>query len=85
MVYDDEVLNTFLNNQSQLFDEKVADNIDEADAFLDDCCAIVKNDKKSAIKYMKDEADCTGLSDEEILGQPEVFEIADGRYLIVEG
>lgn len=85
MVYDDDVLNTFLENQSKLFDENVAETPDEADAFLDDVCAIVKDDKKSAIKYMKDEADCTGLSDEEILDQPEVFEIPDGRYLIVEG
>lgn len=85
MVYDDDVINTFLENQLRLFDEKVAETPDEADAFLDDVCAIVKDDKKSAIKYMKDEADCTELTDEEILEQPEVFEIPDGRYLIVEG
>lgn len=85
MVYDEEVLNTFLENQSQLFDENVAETLDEADAFLDDVCAVVKDDSSETIEYMKDAADCTGLSDEEILSQPEVFEISDGRYLIVEG
>ena len=39
--YDDEVLNVFLKHQSQLFDEDVADNLEEAEAFLEDCLAVV--------------------------------------------
>ena len=53
--YDDAVLNCFVENQLKLLPEKVADNIDEAEAFLED-----------------------------IAMAPEVFEVGDGRYLIVE-
>lgn len=31
--YDEECLKTFLKNQSQLFDEPVAESIEEAEAF----------------------------------------------------
>ena len=39
--YDEECLKTFLKNQSQLFDEPVAESIEEAEAFLEDCMAAV--------------------------------------------
>lgn len=35
--YDEECLQTFLNMQSQLFDEPVAETLEEAEAFLEDC------------------------------------------------
>ena len=35
--YDDEVLNYFLENQQQLFPENVADTLEEAENFLEDC------------------------------------------------
>ena len=35
--YDDECLATFLRKQSQLFDEPVAETLEEAEAFLEDC------------------------------------------------
>ena len=37
--YDEAVLNCFLENQLQLVPEKVAENIDEAEAFLEECMA----------------------------------------------
>ena len=37
--YDDEVLDTFLENQSQLFPENVADTPEAAEEFLEDCMA----------------------------------------------
>ena len=40
--YDEECLKTFLKNQSQLFDEPVAESIEEAEAFLEDCMAAVE-------------------------------------------
>ena len=40
MVYKKEYLEAFLKNQSQLFDEPVAETLEEADAFLDDCMAV---------------------------------------------
>ena len=39
--YDEECLKTFLKNQAQLFDEPVAETLEEAEAFLEDCMAAV--------------------------------------------
>ena len=85
MQYDKVCLETFLEKQSQLFDEPVAENLEEADAFLEDSMAVVKKDMKEVKKYFKDSMDITGMSDEEILEASEVFPLPDGRFLIVEG
>ena len=85
MVYDKKALQVFLKDQGKLFDEPVADSIEEADEFLDDCCAVVADSKKEALSYMKDNLDCEGMSEAEILDSAEVFDLGDGRYLIVEG
>lgn len=85
MQYDKVCLETFLEKQSQLFDEPVAENLEEADAFLEDSMAVVKKDMKEVKKYFKDDMDITGMSDEEILEASEVFPLPDGRFLIVEG
>ena len=39
--YDDEVLDTFLKKQTQLFSEEVADTPEAAEEFLEDCMAVV--------------------------------------------
>ncbi len=39
--YDDAVLQCFLDNQLQLFAEKVVDSLEEAECFLEECMAIV--------------------------------------------
>ncbi len=45
--YDDEVLDTFLKKQTQLFSEEVADTPEAAEEFLEDCMAVVcKNIKE---------------------------------------
>ncbi|MGYP003467886769 len=85
MTYDEEALQAFLDNQEKLFDEPVAETLEEADEFLDDCCAVIQDSKKDALSYMKDNLDCEGMDDDEILESAEVFDIGDGRYLIVEG
>ena len=85
MQYDKVCLETFLEKQSQLFDEPVAENLEEADAFLEESMAVVKKDRKEVKKYFKDNMDITGMSDEEILEASEVFPLPDGRFLIVEG
>ena len=84
--YDEECLKTFLKNQSQLFDEPVAETLEEAEAFLEDCMAVVVDSVKEVKEYL-DEAgmDVDGMSDEEIEEASEVFALSDGRYLIVEG
>jgi hypothetical protein len=83
--YDDAVLKCFLDNQLQLVPEPVASNIDEAEAFLDECMAVVVDSIDEVWEYFDDEGvDLEGQSREEILEAPEVFDIGDGRYLIVE-
>ncbi|SEI43230.1 hypothetical protein SAMN02910453_0321 [Lachnospiraceae bacterium A10] len=83
--YDEECLQTFLDNQLQLFPEPVADSIEEAEFFLEDCLAVVCEDQKELLEYMEDNMDIAGLSEEEVLESPEVFALSKGRYLLVEG
>ena len=83
--YDEAVLNCFLENQLQLLPEKVADNIDEAEAFLEECVAVVVDSVDEVWNYFEEEGiDLEGQDKEEIVDAPEVFDIGDGRYLIVE-
>lgn len=84
--YDEEVLQTFLEKQSQLFAENVAENLEEAEAFLEDCMAVVVGSLKEVKEYFEEEGtDISGMTDEELKEQSEVFEVPGGRYLIVEG
>ena len=41
--YSEECLEIFLRKQGQLFDEPVAETLEEAEEFLDDCMAVVVN------------------------------------------
>lgn len=83
--YDDAVVNCFLKNQTQLFPEPVADNFEEAEAFLEECMAVVVNSKKEVWEYFDEECvDMEGADENEILDADEVFDVGDGRYLIVE-
>ena len=51
--YDEECLKTFLKKQLQLFDEPVADTMEEAEAFLEDCMAVVVDSLKEVRDYLK--------------------------------
>lgn len=83
--YDDAVLTCFLEKQLQLFPEKVVESIGEAEAFLEECMAVVVNSVEEVWEYFDEEGvDLTEQNKEEILTASEVFEIGDGRYLIVE-
>ncbi len=84
--YDDEVLEVFLEKQLQLFPENVAETLEEAEEFLDDCMAVVCKNLREVKDYF-DEAgtDISGMSDEDILEASEVFVLPSGRFLIVEG
>jgi len=83
--YEVKVLEAFLENQGQLFDEPVAETLEEADEFLCDCMAAVVNNADEVWEYFEEiGADVEGMSREELLEASEVFELPDGRYLIVE-
>lgn len=84
--YDEECLKTFLKNQSQLFDEPVAESIEEAEAFFEDCMAAVVDNIDEVRDFLDGEGlDVDGMSSEELEEASEVFALPDGRYLIVEG
>lgn len=82
-MYDDKVLECFLENQLQLFPSEVVSSLEEADSFLEDLMAVVVKGKKEVIEYFEEEG--LDMTDEDILEAAEVFDIGDGRYLIVEG
>ncbi|MCD7836731.1 MAG: glyoxalase [Lachnospiraceae bacterium] len=84
--FDDAVLKCFLDNQLQLFPEPVADTLDEAKDFLEEYMAVVVASVDEVIEYFEDEGiDMEGAVDDDILEADEVFDVGDGRYLIVEG
>ena len=84
--FDDAVLKCFLENQLQLFPEKVAETEEEAENFLEECMAVVVNSVKEVWEFFEEEGvDMEGADEEEILEADEVFDIGDGRDLIVEG
>ena len=84
--FDDEVLNAFLEKQLQLFPETVAETPEEAEEFLEECMAVVCRNLKEVRNYFEEAGtDIAGVDDEGLLEENEVFEIGDGRYLIVEG
>ena len=86
MIYKKEYLEVFLKKQDQLFDEPVAETLEEADEFLDDCMAVVAANYKEVKEYFEENGgDTAGMTKEEILDQAEVFAMPDGKYLIVEG
>ncbi|MCF2667701.1 MULTISPECIES: glyoxalase [Lachnospiraceae] len=84
--YDEDCLKTFLKNQAQLFDEPVAETLEEAEAFLEDCMAVVVDSIEEVREFLEEEGmDVDGMSEEELEEASEVFSIPGGRYLIVEG
>ena len=83
--FDNAVLECFLEKQLQLFPEKVADTLEEAEDFLEECMAVVVNSLDEVLEYFDEEGiDPEGAVGEDILEADEVFDIGDGRYLIVE-
>lgn len=84
--FDDAVLEAFLRNQDQLFPEPVAETLEEAENFLEECMAVVVDSVDEVIEFFEEEGvDVEGLQGDEILEADEVFDVGDGRYLIVEG
>ena len=84
--FSDECLLTFLQNQGQLFAEPVAETVEEAEAFLEDCVAVVVDSIEEVREYFEENGmDVDGMSLDEIEEASEVFSLPNGQYLIVEG
>lgn len=84
--YEEECLKVFLKKQLQLFDEPVAETLEEAEAFLEDCMAVVVDSIADVKAYFEENgADIAEMSDDELEEASEVFALPNGQYLIVEG
>ena len=84
-MYDEAVVQYFLEHQMQLFKENVAESPEEAEEFLEDCMAVVCKNMKEVKAYFEDQgADIEGMSLKDLEEASEVFALPDGRYLIVE-
>ena len=84
--YSEECLLTFLEKQSQLFDEPVAETLEEAEAFLEDCMAVVVESLGEVREYFEENGiDVDSMSEEELEDASEVFALPNGQYPIVEG
>ena len=63
----------------------MASNMEEAEAFLEDCMAVVCKNLKEVRAYFEEEgADIAQMSDDDLEDASEVFALPDGRYLVVE-
>ncbi|MDO4294124.1 MAG: glyoxalase [Eubacteriales bacterium] len=82
--YDDAVVRCFLKQQKKLFSEPVAESCEEAEAFLEDCMAAVVDGAREVADYFE-EAGIDVEDPDRVLEEDEVFDVGDGRYLIVEG
>lgn len=85
-MYTEESIEVFLKEQGRLYDEPVAETVEEAEEFLEDCMAVEVKNIKEVRKYLDEAgADVSGMSDKELEEACEVFTLPSGGYLIVEG
>lgn len=81
---EEEYLYYFLEHQDQLFPEPVAEDIEEAEAFLEDCMAEVLDSLDQVREYFDENGmDVSDMSDEELEEAEEVFHLPDGKYLVI--
>ena len=84
--YSQECLQVFLEKQGQLFSEPVADSLEMAAEFLEDCLAVVVNSLEEVGEYFAEAGiDTEEMGLEDLAEIPEVFALPGGQYLIVEG
>lgn len=85
-MFDEKVLQCFLDHQLQLYPEPVAETLEGAESFLEECMAVVVDSVQEVWEFFEEEGvDMEDADEEGILEADEVFEVGDGRYLIVEG
>lgn len=83
--FDEECLTTFLKVQDKIYKEKVAETLEEADEFLEDCMAVVLDSVKEIMEYWDEMGiDISGMTLEDIENSVEVIKLPNGRYLVVE-
>ena len=80
---DEMCAEVFFEQQGKLFPKPVADTVDEAMKFLEDCFAQVFSSKEELIEYL-DEEGMDYEDEEDITEALEAFVLPDGRFLYVE-
>ena len=61
--YNEECLKTFLEKQEQLFDEPVAETLEAAEAFLEECMATIVENIDEVREFLEEEGlDVEGMS-----------------------
>ena len=84
MEFDEAVINCFLENQTKLFPKTVAETMEEADEFLTECMAVVLSSVDEVWDYFDDSGiDISEMKKADILDADEVFDIGDGRFLVI--
>ncbi|MGN0170015.1 MAG: glyoxalase [Lachnospiraceae bacterium] len=84
--YEQECLEVFLDRQEQLLGRKEIESLEDADAFLADCMAVVCENIDQVREYFEEAGmDSYGMEEEELMSQSEVFPLSGGRFLVVEG
>lgn len=84
-MYDDKVISAFMAHQLDLYPEPVAGSPEEAEDYLEDIMAAVADTRGEVMEYLEEVGvDTEGLSEEEIFAMPEIMEVGDGRYLLLE-
>lgn len=82
----DECAKVFLREQGKLFDEPVANTLQEAKEFLDECFAVYCKNIKELREVLDEEGmDVSDMSDKELEEQLEVFKLDEGGYFYVCG
>ncbi len=83
--YSEEVLQFFLENQGQLYDEPVAETLEEAEIFLEENFAVVLDSIRECKEYLEDMGlDVVGLKDQELQEMDEVFSLPNGKFLVFD-
>ncbi|MEG0805390.1 MAG: glyoxalase [Lachnospiraceae bacterium] len=84
--YEEECLKVFLEQQAQLLGKQVINTMEEADEFLTQGLAEVCENVGEVKEYMDEMGmDISGMSEEELLSQSEIFPLSEGRYLVIGG
>lgn len=84
--FDEKVLQCFLDNQLKLYPKPIAETMEEARDYLNECMAFVVHSKEEVWEYFDEEGvDMENMDVDGIIEAEEVFAVGDGRYLIVEG
>ena len=81
--FDQKVIDCILKNQLQLFTEEVASTPEDADECHEEMFAVVVKGKRAVRKYFEEAG--VDMTDGDIMEASEVFDVGDGRFLIVEG